>query len=150
MAQPELCSSEFEHGEEVCGVFFVARGEAPEVLDAIEEPFDAIARSIEYRAEAGFPAAVHHRRDVGRGANGFDLPTQPVGVVGFVGQDDRAFVQVPKQSLGDRAVTRLTGRQDEFERQTIGVDKGVNLGRQPTTRAAHTAIRVAFFEFAAC
>jgi hypothetical protein len=26
----------------------------------------------------------------------------------------------------------------------------VDLGRQPTARAAHTAIRVAFFEFAAC
>jgi hypothetical protein len=26
----------------------------------------------------------------------------------------------------------------------------VDLGRQPTARAAHTAIRVAFFELAAC
>ena len=59
--------SEFEHGEEVGGVFFVSRGEASEVFDAIEEPFDAIARSVEHRAEAGFPAAMDHRRDVGRG-----------------------------------------------------------------------------------
>jgi hypothetical protein len=47
----------------------------PEVLDAIEEPFDAFARPIEHRAEAGFPAAVHHPRDVGRGTGGLDLPT---------------------------------------------------------------------------
>jgi transposase len=42
MAQPEVNSSQLEHGEEVCGVLFVARGEPPEVLDAIEEPLDAI------------------------------------------------------------------------------------------------------------
>jgi hypothetical protein len=54
MAQPELGSGEFEHGEEVGGVFFVLGGEASEVFDAIEEPLDAVARAIEYRAEAGF------------------------------------------------------------------------------------------------
>ena len=93
---------------------------------------------------------MHHRRDIGRGAGGFDLAAQPVGIVGFVGQHDGALAQVPEQVLGDRAVARLARRQDQFERQTIGVDKGVDLGRQPAARAAHTAIRVAFFEFAAC
>jgi hypothetical protein len=33
MAEPEVNGSQLEHGEEVCGVFFVARGEAPEVFD---------------------------------------------------------------------------------------------------------------------
>ena len=67
MAQPELCGSEFEHGEEVCGVLFVARGEASEVFDPVEKPFDAVTCAIEHRAEAGFPAAMHHWRDVGCG-----------------------------------------------------------------------------------
>jgi hypothetical protein len=58
MAQPELGGSEFEHGEEVCGVLLVAGGEASEVFDAIEEPFDTIARPVEHRAEAGFPATI--------------------------------------------------------------------------------------------
>ena len=73
MAQPELCGSEFEHCEEVGGVSFVAGGEASEVFDAIEEPLDAVARPIEYRTEAGFPAAMDHWWDVGRGAGGFDV-----------------------------------------------------------------------------
>ena len=150
MAQPELGGSEFEHAEEVCGVLFVTRGEASEVFDAIEEPLDAIARPVEHRAEAGFPAAMHHRRDVGCGAGGFDLAAQPVGVVGLVGQHDGALVQVTEQMLGDRAIACLAWGQNQFERQTIGVDERVNLGRQPAARAAHTAIRVAFFEFAAC
>jgi hypothetical protein len=31
MAQPELNGSQLEHGEEVCGVFLVARDKPPEV-----------------------------------------------------------------------------------------------------------------------
>ena len=93
---------------------------------------------------------MHHQWDIGRGAGGFDLAAQPVGIVGFVGQHDGAFVQVPEQALGDRAVAGLARRQDQFERQTIAIDERVDLGRQPAARAAHTAIRVAFFEFAAC
>ena len=57
---------------------------------------------------------------------------------------------MPEQVLGDRAVARLARRQDQFERQAVGVDEGVDLCRQPAARAAHTAIRVAFFELAAC
>jgi hypothetical protein len=72
MAQPEVDGSQLEHGEEVCGVLFVARGEPSEVLDAVEEPFDAAARTVENRAEAGFPATMAHRWDIGRGTDGFD------------------------------------------------------------------------------
>src|ERR687886_1696172 len=68
MAQPELGGGQLEHGEEVCGVFFVARGEPSEVFDAVEESLDAVACTIEHRAEAGFPAAMDHWRDVGCGS----------------------------------------------------------------------------------
>ncbi len=49
MAQPELGGSEFEHGEEVCGVLFVSGGEPVEVFDAVEEPLDAVARPVAVR-----------------------------------------------------------------------------------------------------
>ena len=65
---------QLEHAEEVCGVLFVSRGEAPEMLDAVEEPLDAVARAIEHRAEARFPAPICLRRDVGRRPGRFDLP----------------------------------------------------------------------------
>jgi hypothetical protein len=32
----------------------------------------------------------------------------------------------------------------------VGIGQGVDLGRQPAARAAHTAIRVTFFELAVC
>jgi hypothetical protein len=57
---------------------------------------------------------------------------------------------MPEQLGGDRTVARLARRQHQFERKAARVGEGVDLGRQPATRAAHTAIRVAFFELAAC
>lgn len=91
-----------------------------------------------------------HRRDIGRGTGSLDLAAQPIGVIGLIGEYDRVLAQVPEQLRGNRAIARLTWRQNQFERQAIGVDERVDLGRQPAARAAHTAIRVAFFELAAC
>ena len=93
---------------------------------------------------------MNHRRDVGRGTGGFDLAAQPVGVIRLVGEHDGVFVQVPEQTRGNRAVPRLAGGQNQFERQSAGIGERVYLGRQPAARAAHTAIRVTFFELAAC
>lgn len=131
-------------------MFFVARGDSSEVFDAIEEALDAVAPSIENGAEAGLPAAMDHRGNVRRRADGFDAPAEPVGVIRLVGEDDGVLAQPAQQLSGDRAIAGLTRRQDHFERPALGVGQSVNLGRQPAARAAHTAIRVAFFEFAAC
>ena len=120
------------------------------MFDTVEEPFDSVARAVEHWTEAGLPAAMDHRRDIGRGTGGFDLPAQPVGVIGLVGEHDGALAQMPEQTSGDRAIARLPGRQDQFERQAMGIGQSVDLGRQPAARAAHTAIRVTFFELAPC
>jgi hypothetical protein len=40
MVQPEVGGGQFEHGEEVCGVFFVVRGQSSKVFDPVEEPLD--------------------------------------------------------------------------------------------------------------
>jgi hypothetical protein len=150
MAEPEANGSQLEHGEEVRGVLFIARGESPEVFDAVEEPFDAVACAVKHRAEAGFPAPVDHRRDVGSGPGGFDLAAQPVGIVGLVGEHDSVLAQMAEQLRGNRAVADLARRQHQFERQAASIGQGVDLGGQPAARAAHTAIRVTFFELAAC
>jgi hypothetical protein len=90
-------------------VLFLARGEPTEVFDAVEEPFDAVARPVKHRAEAGFPATTGHRRDVGRGTGGFDLAAQSVGVIGLVGQHDGVLAQMAEQVGGNRAVAGLAG-----------------------------------------
>jgi hypothetical protein len=45
-AQPDLYSSQLEHGEIVCGSLFVERGDSSEVFDAIEEALDPVALSV--------------------------------------------------------------------------------------------------------
>jgi len=142
--------SELEHGQEVGGVFFVAGGDPSEVLDTIEEALDAVTGSVEDGAEGGFPATMGHRRDVGRSTGGFDLAAQPIGVISLVGEDDGAFAQMAEQLGGGWTVARLARRQQQLDRQAAGIGQGMDFGGQPATRAAHTAIRVAFFELAAC
>jgi hypothetical protein len=39
-------AGQLEHGEEVCGVLFVACSKPSEVLDTVEEPLDAVARAV--------------------------------------------------------------------------------------------------------
>jgi len=141
---------ELEHGQEVGGVFFIARGDPSEVFDPIEEALDAVTGSVEHGTEGGLPATMGHRRDVGRGTGGFDLAAQPIGVIGLAGEDDGALAQMAEQLGGGRTVARLARRQRQFDRQAAGIGQGVDFGGLPATRAIHTAIRVAFFELAAC
>jgi hypothetical protein len=78
------------------------------------------------------------------------LATPPVGIVSLIRQHDGVLAQMPEQAGGNRAVARLSRRQDQFERQAARIGERMDLGRQTAARAARTAIRVAFFELAAC
>lgn len=49
---------ELEHGQEVGGVFFIARGDPSEVFDPIEEALDAVTGSVEHGTEGGLPATM--------------------------------------------------------------------------------------------
>ena len=97
-----------------------------------------------------FLLAVNHGRNVGRGAGCFDPSAQPVGIVGLVGEDDSILSEATQELAGDGTIPGLAGCQHQLERQAPTIGEGVDLGRQSAPRAAHTAIRVAFFEFAAC
>ena len=57
-----------------------------EVLQLGEEPLDQVALAVEPLAEAGFPAPVALRRDVGRGALVLYQLTDAVSIIGLVGQ----------------------------------------------------------------
>jgi hypothetical protein len=66
------------------------------------------------------------------------------------GEHDGVGAQMAQEVRGDRAVAGLARRQHQFQRQAVRIGERVDLGGQPAARAAHTAIRVAFFELAAC
>src|SRR5580700_8644641 len=58
---------------------------------------DAVARAVEHRAEAGFPAAMDHRRDVGSSTGALDGTAQAIGVVSLVGQHDGVLAQMAER-----------------------------------------------------
>src|SRR3546814_12466978 len=66
----DVCSSdlEFDEGEVVGVVLFVARRDGAVVLDLAEEALDAVAVAVEEGAEGGSGPALGHRLDVGPGA----------------------------------------------------------------------------------
>jgi len=70
-----LSSGQFKEGEIIGRVLLVSRGDAAEAFDPVEETLDAIALSVERRAEAGLPLPVGFRRDVGRCPGFLDAPT---------------------------------------------------------------------------
>lgn len=66
--KPYPDGGEFDEGEVVCVVLFVARRHRAKVLEFVEEAFDQIAKAIEIRAEA---------RNVYAAGHGFDVAHAP-------------------------------------------------------------------------
>ncbi len=83
-------------------------------------------------------------------AGRFDPPTQPVGIVDLVGEDDAILLEVAQELACDGTISGLARRQHHLERQTLAVSQHVDLGRQSAARAAHRQSGWIFFEFAAC
>ncbi len=106
-------------------------GDAAEVLQLGEEPFDEVALAVEPLAEARLPAPVALGRDVGRGALVLDQFTDAVSVVSLVSQHDGVRAEVVEQRVGDLSVVRLSGGQAQPDREALRVDNDVDLGREP-------------------
>ena len=79
-----------------------------------------------------------------------DDVTDPVGVIGPVGEHDRAFGQVVEQKLRHRGVVGLPGRERKLHRQAIANDTGVQLGGQSSATSTDTSVSTLFFCAAAC
>src|SRR5262249_50759308 len=102
-------------------MLFISRREPSEVLDPVEEPFDAVARAVEHRAEAGLPAAVNHCRGVWCRTDGFDAPTQPVRIVSLVSEGDGVRLQPAEQLFSKRTITPPGRGPRQPEPQTPGI-----------------------------
>jgi hypothetical protein len=74
-----------------------------------------------------------------------------VAVVSALGEQDRIGLENFEHGDGGLAVMRLSGRQDEIDRPTLGIDKRMDFRGEPTTGTSHAAIISApFFAGAAC
>ena len=65
--------------------FVVARGDATELLEPIEEIFNQMARLVAMPVDWALIDSVAARRDIGDGVGGFDDSNQLIAVVAFVG-----------------------------------------------------------------
>ena len=139
-----------DHREEVLSEFVVTGGDATEVLELAEEAFDQIAFAVEHLAEAGFPFAIGFGRDIGHRALCLDQIADAIGVIGLVGQNDGARIETIKQAERRGAVVSLAGGQAEPDREALGIDDGVDLGREATAGATETMISTPLFAVAAC
>src|SRR5262249_15802530 len=140
-------------------MLFEARCDCPEMLEFAEEALDQIAIAVEEGAEGRDPHATGHRLDVGPSTVTGHVLAQGVAVVGAIGQEDLARPGARPQVLGALAVRGLALAELECNGQAVGIDEGMDLGRQPAPRAPHASgsklvpsgsLRPPFLTLAAC
>jgi hypothetical protein len=120
------------------------------VLQFAEEALDEVTFFVECLAEACLTFAVGFGRNVWFGALAFDQGADAIGVIGLVGDEDRAGAQAIQQGVGRRCVMGVTSGKAEPDRQSLGIDERMDLGRQPAARATETMISTPLFAVAAC
>ncbi len=139
-----------DHSKEVLREFVIAGGDAPEVLELAEETLDQIAFAVEHLAEARFPFSIGFGRDVGNRALRFDQVSYAIGVISFVGENDGAMIKAIEQAERGGSVMGLPCCQAEPDREPLGVDNRVDLGRETAPGATETMISIPLFAVAAC
>jgi hypothetical protein len=115
-----------------------------------EEAFDKVALAVKRLAEAGFPFAVGLGRDVGHRALRLDQIADAIRVISLVGQNDGARIEAIEQAERSGPVVGLAGCQAEPDRETLGIDDGVDLCREAAAGATETMISPPLFAVAAC
>ena len=121
------------------------------MLDAVEEPFDAVAQLIGAFVEGGLRRAMVEGADVGRRALRRDPGSERVTVVAAIRQQDAIGTEQPEHFLASPSVVSLAFGQLEEDREPVRVDDRVDFGRKPAAGAPHATTVAAFFSpLAAC
>lgn len=132
-----------DSGEKVSGGFLIARRDASEVFDRIEEAFDEVAFGIEREVAGTLNLAVSLWRDDGRDAARLEAGDEAVGVITFVG--DHGFrLDLGGKRFGFSDVVDVTACEADRERIAEGVDDGMDLGGQPAPRAPDGVVLAPF------
>jgi hypothetical protein len=114
LCAPKARRDEFDGGEEVGGILVVAGGDATELFDLVEEPFDEVALPVQPagKDEPSLPA----RRNVGKHPLFGRLRPDGCSVVALVGEQDAAVRHRLDQNLGLDAVVDLAKRGKSVSR----------------------------------
>ncbi len=108
---------------ETAGEFVVARGDATELLEPIEETFNQMARLVAMPVDWALIDSVAARRDIGNGVGSFDGFDQLIAVVAFVGANSSSW-------------------NASNQRGTLGHIGDLSAGQYQTQRIAHPSSTV--------
>jgi len=121
--------------QEGLGELVVTRGDASELLDAVEETLDQIAIFVDVPIERAGCKPMGTRGDNRLAALRSDCFDEGIRVVTFVGHDEFCRL-ILDQCLGLLDIRDLSRRENNPQRIAQGIDRNMPLGRQSTTRAA--------------
>src|SRR5258705_10373146 len=138
-SHPDTGRGKLDEREIVGVVLFEARGDSSKVLELVEEALHEIAQVVEKGAESWPVHAPGYGLDVGPGAALGHARAQGVAVIGAVAEQDLARTEGAQHVGGALAVVGLAGAELQGNRIAVGIDEGVDLGRQPAPRAPHAS-----------
>jgi hypothetical protein len=127
----------------------VARGDAPEVFELVEEALDAVPEPVGDRIMRDLDLARAGRGNDRLGFSLGDQLAQSVAVISPVGNDAAAF-EIRQKLRRSGAVVGFSAGQDEAERPPSSIGQSVDLGRQSSSGTPQSLIRSPPFPVAAC
>src|SRR5574337_382977 len=148
-SQPDESASEMNERQEGRGEFVVSRGDASELLDAVEETLDQIAILVEVPIELAGVEAIGAWGNDGLSVLGHDLRDEGIRIVGLVG-DDVGSRLILDQCCRLLDIGRLPGRENHAQRIAQRIDRDMQLGRQSAPRAADVLAAGFFWAPAEC
>ena len=149
LSQPDESASEMNERQEGLGELVVTRGDASELLDAVEETLDQIATFVDVPIERAGSQPMGTRRNNRLAALRSDCLDEGIRVVAFVGHDEFGWL-VLDQCLGLLDIRDLTRRENNPQRIAQGIDCNMQLGRQSPSRAADVLTAGFFLAPAEC
>ena len=114
------------------------------VFDLVEAALDEIALPVDFWIDDAPDPDIALARDMSDGAAGLDQLDDGAGEEAAIGDDVARQGQPVNQCRKGRLAGGLAGREQEANRQTMGVDHSVDLGAQSSTRTADDVIRAPF------
>ena len=137
-------------GEECCAELVVSGGDAPELLQLIEEPLDQITLTVELFAERIQRLSIGFVGYVGCRSLRFDLGADPIGIVTLVGKHNGSAFEVLQQIGCAGRIVILSWSDQEAERPALFVDERVDFRGEPASATTHATISTPFLAPAAC
>jgi hypothetical protein len=129
--------------EKVASGFFVAGGDASELLDELKETLDEVAFGVEGEVAIAFDLAIRFWRDDRLDGSHFKALDEGAGVVALVAKEGFGLHFGREGfSLGD--VMDLAAGEAERQRVAQGVDDHMDLGGRTAARAAYGLVEAPF------